>query len=287
MKILVADDDGVIRAILRTTLNAWKYEIYEASNGLEAQEILEQDPEIRIVILDWVMPVMDGLELCRNLQGKKNTPYILMFTGNGSDEEVRKTLLEAGSNDFLTKPFSPEMLWWKLQAAARYLKDKNFSEAIDHMKILLVDDDKLYRTTLSAVLTKWKHVVREASDGIEALGILDQDSSIQIVILDWLMPGLDGLNVCRTLRKKEKIPYILMASGRKMDLDFQAGLEAGANDYLSKPFSLELLQSRLIAAARFMGSTFSQPPRKTDEPVTAHQSATRITADNPPPSAGN
>jgi len=260
MEILVADDDDVIRTLMRTVLTQWNYKVYEASNGVEAMKTLDANPGIQLVILDWVMPVMDGLHVCRRMQCRSKVPYVLVFTGNGSEETVRQEILDAGSNDFLAKPFVPEMLWWKLLAAAKFLKDEAYSREIEHLRILLVDDDLLYRSVLKAALLNWKHEVMEACDGIRAMEILESDNRIQVVVLDWDMPGMNGLEVCQSLRKKEKVPYILMATGRKMEIDVRTGWEAGVNDYLCKPFNMEMLQSRLVAAARFMGKTIRKAP---------------------------
>ena len=257
MKILVADDDELIRAILKKILRDWNLDVYEAANGVEALKILENEPGIRLIILDLAMPVMDGLELCRRLQGNPDSPYILIFTGTAPDEETRRTILDAGANDFLTKPFVPDMLWWKLQAASRFLKDVDYAKAIASMRILIADDDQNYRAVLQTVLMRWHHEVLSAPDGTEASGLLDQNDNIQVVILDWNMPGMTGLDICRSLRAKDRAPYILMASGKHTDLDIQAAMKAGANDYLCKPFTVEMLQARLRAAARFMGLTIA------------------------------
>ena len=252
IKVLIADDNDDIRGLLRAILTAWKFEVFEASNGVQASKVLESNPDIRIALLDWVMPVMDGLELSRSLQAEKNPPYIIMFTGKVNEEELCAMIQGAGVNDYLTKPFIPDILWWKLLAATRFLKDRECAQAIKRMKILIADDDKLYRTVLRNCLTKWEHEVLEANDGGEAIKLLEQENGIQIAILDRNMPEMNGLELCQNLQKKGAAPYVLVASGLKTDNDIREGLEAGANDYLCKPFTLDNLQSRLMAAARFL-----------------------------------
>jgi DNA-binding response OmpR family regulator len=219
---------------------------------LEAEKILEREPDIQIAILDWMMPVMDGIELCRSLQTKKNAPYILMITGIGTEADLRAPIMQAGANDYLIKPFIPDILWWKLLAATRFLKNRRCARAVEHMKILIADDDMLFRTVLRNSLIQWEHQVFEAANGQEAIQLLQQQTGINIAILDRNMPGINGLELCHDLHEKKIVPYILIASGSKTDQEIREGMEAGANDYLCKPFTLEMLQSRLLAAAHFM-----------------------------------
>ena len=120
------------------------------------------------------------------------------------------------------------------------------------MKILIADDDSVIRAMLRSTLTRWGHEVIEAADGTEALARLESDSEIQIALLDWLMPNTDGLEVCKKLKDKETAPYVLLVTGREADEDVTEGLEAGANDYLTKPFTPDSLRVRILVAVRFV-----------------------------------
>ena len=88
MKILIADDDSVIRAMLRSALTRWGHEVVEAVDGMEALNLLGSDREIQIALVDWLMPVTDGIEVCRQLREKENPPYVLLVTGKEADEDV-------------------------------------------------------------------------------------------------------------------------------------------------------------------------------------------------------
>ena len=117
--------------------------------------------------------------------------------------------------------------------------------------ILLVDDDAMLRETLALNLRNAGYEVRTAADGLSAL----QEAQARVpdlVILDLMLPELDGLTVCRTLRQSADVP-ILMLTARTGELDKIVGLESGAADYLTKPFSVGELLARIRALLRRAG----------------------------------
>jgi len=118
------------------------------------------------------------------------------------------------------------------------------------MKILVVDDERAVRESLRRALELEGYEVGLASDGSDALEKLDADAQPDAIVLDVLMPGTDGLEVSRTLRRSgSKVP-VLMLTARTEVGDRVAGLDAGADDYLTKPFALEELLARLRALLR-------------------------------------
>jgi DNA-binding response OmpR family regulator len=114
-------------------------------------------------------------------------------------------------------------------------------------RILLVDDERAIQTLLSYPLQKDGYEVVCASDGREALARFDE--GFDLVVLDVMMPRLDGLEVCRRLRAKSTVP-IIMLTARAEEVDKVVGLELGADDYITKPFSLREFRSRVKAALR-------------------------------------
>lgn len=116
------------------------------------------------------------------------------------------------------------------------------------MKILIADDEKDIRTLVKMTLEKKGYTVYEASDGIEALEILLQES-MDMAILDVLMPELDGFSLLRQIRKRSNLPVMFLTA--KIDeMDKVKGLELGADDYLEKPFGMKELVARVEAALR-------------------------------------
>jgi two-component system response regulator MprA len=122
------------------------------------------------------------------------------------------------------------------------------------MSILVVDDEPAVRDALLRALAGAGHEVEIATDGAEALGRLAEPRPVETVVLDVLMPGIDGLEVCRRLRSRgDRVP-ILMLTARDGVGDRVAGLDAGADDYLVKPFALEELLARVRALLRRTGA---------------------------------
>jgi two-component system, OmpR family, response regulator MprA len=122
------------------------------------------------------------------------------------------------------------------------------------MKILVVDDERAVRESLRRALELEGYEVDLAEDGEQALGRLGESADTDAVILDVLMPGIDGLEVCRRLRSDHNGVPVLMLTARAEVDSRVAGLDAGADDYLPKPFALAELLARLRALLRRAGN---------------------------------
>ncbi len=123
MKILVADDDANSRQLLHQTLKSAGYEITEVADGESALSILNNEGGPRIALLDWIMPGMDGTEVCQAVRSRRDQPYvylILLSQKQGKSDVVAG--LESGADDYLAKPFHPEELHARLRTGQRILK---------------------------------------------------------------------------------------------------------------------------------------------------------------------
>lgn len=120
------------------------------------------------------------------------------------------------------------------------------------MKILVADDDVVCRTLLSGLLGKWGHEVQTATDGERAWEAITHPQAPKLVILDWLMPGLDGLALCRKIRAHDQRygTYIILVSSKGERGEMIQGLEAGADDYIVKPFDQDELLARVRVGLR-------------------------------------
>lgn len=120
------------------------------------------------------------------------------------------------------------------------------------VKVLVVDDEKIGRTLLERWTREWGYDVVLADSGEACLDLLHADSSIQLVVLDWLMPGISGTEVCAQVRKEfiDRYVYLILLTGKSETEDAVAGLEAGADDYVKKPCNPKELQVRLNAGQR-------------------------------------
>jgi two-component system, cell cycle response regulator len=121
-------------------------------------------------------------------------------------------------------------------------------------RILVAEDDLVSRRLLERFLVKWGFEVVLASNGNDAWQVLQKEDSPRIAVLDWMMPELEGIQVCQMVRKLTGRPYvyILLLSARSQKQDVLEGLKAGADDYLTKPFDTEELQARLYVGKRII-----------------------------------
>ena len=122
------------------------------------------------------------------------------------------------------------------------------------MKILIADDDAITRRLLETILSKWGYEVQIASDGDEAWATLQGEGAPKLAILDWMMPGLDGVEICRRARQRMDAPYVymLLLTSKIRKEDIIEGMDAGADDYLTKPFNRHELEVRLRAGLRIL-----------------------------------
>lgn len=122
------------------------------------------------------------------------------------------------------------------------------------MKILVAEDDPVTRHLLKTSLERWQYEVILATDGTQAIEIIFREDAPKLAILDWMMPGMDGIEICRELRKRAAGSYIytLLLTSKAAREDLLKGLDAGADDYLVKPFDLLELQARLRSGRRIV-----------------------------------
>lgn len=111
-------------------------------------------------------------------------------------------------------------------------------------KILIADDEQLIRKLIGDCLKKEGHQVLEAENGEIALRLFETHKDLELALLDIMMPEIDGWEVCRRIREKSDMPVILV-SARSQDFDQIVGFEAGADDYVTKPFSLAVHSRRI------------------------------------------
>lgn len=122
------------------------------------------------------------------------------------------------------------------------------------MRIIIAEDDPTSRKILEVTLRQWGYEIEVASDGQEAWALLQEDDAPTLVILDWMMPGLDGLEVCRRVRRRQTDypPYIILLTALVQKANIVQGLEAGADDYITKPFNSDELRARVEVGRRMV-----------------------------------
>ncbi|HUU00892.1 MAG TPA: response regulator [Myxococcota bacterium] len=122
------------------------------------------------------------------------------------------------------------------------------------MRILIAEDDSVSRRLLEVLLERWEHKVVSCADGTEAWVELQKPDHPRLAILDWMMPEIDGIDLCRRIRRLDETNYVyvILLTAREERADVIAGFEAGADDYLTKPFDHEELRFRIHAAERIL-----------------------------------
>jgi len=137
------------------------------------------------------------------------------------------------------------------------------------VKVLIAEDEIVSRRLLESALPRWGYDVITATDGEEAWALLQEPDAPTIMVLDWLMPRLDGVEICRRIRAHPRLSsvYIILLTSRAAVEDVVQGLEAGANDYITKPFDAAELRARMQVGVRVVNlqTTLAERVREVEE----------------------
>ncbi len=124
-----------------------------------------------------------------------------------------------------------------------------------HKRVLVIDDSPVYRRLMAGYLHEWGFEVTIAENGAEGWKILEQSNRPNLVLLDWIMPGMDGVELCRKLRAQRSSDlyvYMILVTSKENPADLLKAMEAGIDDYLVKPFDEQQLRARLLVAQRIV-----------------------------------
>lgn len=160
MKILIAEDDMISRKLLSTTLKQFGYEVLVHDNGADAWQAFDAEP-VRVVVSDWLMPGLDGLEFCRRVRKRSNTEYtyFILLTANAQGKDQYIEAMQAGIDDFLAKPMDRDQIWMRLRVAERILR---YTKEISDLESMLpicsyckkVRDDNNYWQQVETYITR-------------------------------------------------------------------------------------------------------------------------------------
>jgi DNA-binding response OmpR family regulator len=247
-KILIADDDPHIVALISSRLKANKYEVVAAYDAVQTiSQVRKEKPDL--IILDIKMPAGTGIGVLENLRrcvDTSTTPVLVMTAY--PNEATRQKALEMGVVDFIPKPFQAEEILVKIKKILGEVSPEEEAHPIAK-KILVVDDNPNLVKLLEYRLKANEYEVIIANDGEEALDKVRQ-AKPDLMILDVVLPKIDGYKVLSILRADERYKYIpvvmLTALGQTKDID--KGMELGATSYLTKPFDPEVLLEAIKAA---------------------------------------
>ncbi len=270
---LVVDDFETMR---RVTINQLRQlgarRILEAADGMEALKILERE-EVTIVISDWNMPNMSGLELLQAVRGHAKLAGVpfMMVTAEAERNRVHHAV-QAGVSELLVKPYTAAVFADRLERAmARKIhapkapppalstssatSEPTLTAPVmpERFTILVVDDTPDNLHLISSVF-KEEYKVKIANSGDRALAVCQTDSPPDLVLLDIMMPGMDGFEVAAKLRShpsSEHIP-IIFVTAMTDDAARLRGMELGAVDFVSKPIAPDVLKLRVKNFMRYI-----------------------------------
>lgn len=181
MQVLIAEDEQVSRHLLQRTLEKWDYDVVTVSNGSDAWEILRSKDAPRLAVLDWQMPGLDGVSLCRKVRNLEDTPYTytILLTARSEPADLVEAM-DAGADDFLCKPFQQHELEVRLRAGQRIVKLQE--------ELIAARESLRVRATRDALTGLWNRFAIMDTLGREQLR---QDRSPQSPGLGVLVADLD------------------------------------------------------------------------------------------------
>jgi signal transduction histidine kinase/DNA-binding response OmpR family regulator len=264
LRVMVVDDDATTRILLGRILELFRFEVSQAASGEEAIAKLESASEgnpFKLILLDWHMPGIDGLEASRIIKKSIRLSYIpkiIMVTGY-TDEFVASEAEELELDGFLIKPVNPSFLFntlmnifdraenrIKIQGNLEFPLKSEWNQ-LRGAKILVVEDNEINQQVAREFLEEEDIVVETAFNGKEAIDAV-KSGKFDGVLMDINMPVMDGVEATGVLRSDpcfRKLPIIAMTANVLKD-DLDKYLKSGMNDYISKPIDIEQMFDTLV-----------------------------------------
>ncbi|MGD8343424.1 MAG: response regulator [Desulfobacterales bacterium] len=282
MKVLVVDDNATSRDILQEMLESFTFEVTVAASGPEGIAELESanaDKPFELVVMDWKMPGMDGIEASRRIKehgGLGKTPAIVLVTAYGREEVIQQAE-KVGLEGFLLKPVNPSMLFDAITQAfgeavpetprivQRHEQEAEVLEHIRGANVLLVEDNEINQQVAREILEGAGLKITLANDGQEAVNAV-KANEYDAVLMDVQMPVMDGYTATRKIREWEtevrgqktedrkedsalspqpsELPIIAMTA-HAMAGDEDKSLQAGMNGHVTKPIDPDQLFATL------------------------------------------
>ena len=254
-KLLIVDDVSENIHILSNILKD-DFKIIAATSGKKALELAQKTPKPDLIVLDIIMPEMDGYEVCKQLKQNKSTKNIpVVFITSLNDAQDIEKGFECGASEFITKPILNTLVKRRLlnqitienyNMQKTIVKNKEVIMKDNEKETILVVDDSPENIKVILEILKDSYRLIVANNGERALEILNEKSP-DLILLDILMPDMDGFEVCKIIQNDDrinKIPimFLTVLEDKK---DVVKGLMLGAVDYVSKPVEPTVLKERI------------------------------------------
>jgi CheY-like chemotaxis protein len=255
MDVLVVDDDAVFLETTADTLRSLGVTADCASSGSEAVSMIarrhEEGRDYSVVILDWKMPGMDGVETIRRIRREvdSNVPVLLISAYDGSD--VEDAAKEAGANGFVSKPLFRSTLYDRINAllgtGTRSVEPENDYSDLKGMNILIAEDNDINWEIISAILNMFGITSERAENGRICVEKMRgaAEGSYDLIFMDIQMPEMNGLDATRNIRAlpnpwASSIPIIAMTADAFSE-NVTECLNAGMNGHIAKPVDIKLV----------------------------------------------
>jgi len=259
MRVLIVDDNAINRLILRRTMESWGMNVEEAVCGDDCCSKIEgthgTDDEYQLMLLDCMMPGIDGFEVVERLQEKGITDIVIIMLSSLDQQGLKEKSKEVGISEYLVKPVSQSallnstmnMLSKKRTKTPRTIKIKDEGRPVHippETRILLAEDNVVNRKLAVRLLEKVGLTPVTVENGIEVLTALEREE-FNIILMDIQMPEMDGVEATNKIREIEEKTgghiTIIALTAHAMKGDRERFLEEGMDDYLPKPLSADLL----------------------------------------------
>ena len=255
--ILIVEDSETQAVLLSATLESHGWQTHWCDTAERALKTLSEK-SYQLIIVDFHLPGMNGDQFCRNVKMNIHTRSIpvLMFTVEGSTESQNKAL-ESGADFFVSKEIDTDILVAKIQSLVEQAKDtqfitKDFS-SFRQSQILAIDDSPTYLAFLEESFKADGILLDTASNGKEALKMI-QEKNYDCILLDLVMPDMDGIAVCRQITRHKSLDkglmVIMMLTAHENKKEMMCALEAGADDFVGKSNDISIVKARMAALLR-------------------------------------
>lgn len=252
--ILLVDDEDTIRNLTSRILRGEGYAVHDVASGEAAVEFArDYEGSIDLLITDIVLPGLDGGQTAEALRGSRPGLAVLQMSGY-----CESSVHGATANPpyhFMAKPFRGDRFAQCVRTIMgetrrdRRISSPPIAEPLEILRVLIADHDATSRALFASRVHRLGHSIATAATGIEAWEDVEQLRP-HLVIADWRLPGIDGLELCRRIHERvgDECFVILLTGDAEEDLDLV--LDAGADDYLTKPVTAHELRARILLARR-------------------------------------
>ena len=260
LKVLVVDDTTITREILANYLQSFNFDVTQASGGKEAVTMLEEGEfNFDLILMDWQMPKIDGIEAARQIRAHKNLhnqPKIVITSAFGRDV-LAHLVEEAQLDGYLVKPLTPSNLFDAIMKVFGENKSSEIaiqnheqlaSNSLLGAQILLVEDNDINQQVAQELLENSGINVTIANNGQEAITLLkDKPTFFDAILMDLQMPIMNGIDATKIIRNNplfQEIPIIAMTANAMVS-DVERCLSVGMNDHVGKPINVKELFKKL------------------------------------------